>query len=172
MGVEIISTAAIEAQDPGQLMTPAKWIAPITFLLNFLLALLFTFDVFWQDGQLPQGPNSIDRSIPLNSVLMIAVGSLKIKQISNFVAGSLIFAALSAANTALYVASRALFGIARNLDSNSSSLPIRLLSTLATTNDRKVPVHSLIVCLLIFGSWIPSLHLAPSKPQIQYVRSD
>ena len=69
-------------------------------------------------------------------------------------------AVLSAANTALYVASRTLFGLTREL--NPMSKDWRWVSKLSTTtHTRRVPAAALLASGPAF-CWVPLLHLTKS----------
>jgi amino acid transporter len=72
---------------------------------------------------------------------------------------SLIFCVLSAANTALYVSSRTLFGLTRTIDASRSKLH-RVLAKFGTRQPRtKVPAWALLASVLSF-CWLPFIHLS------------
>jgi amino acid transporter len=92
--------------------------------------------------------------------------SANIPTLPGFLNGCLILAILSAANTALYVASRTLFGLTQEIDPNSRWWGwVSKFST--TTHNRRVPAFALVASVLIF-CWVPFLHLTKSY-SYQYV---
>ncbi len=99
-----------------------------------------------------------DSSAPSSSVLVIAVLHANIPTLPGFINGCLILAVLSAANTALYVSSRTLFGLTREIDPDDKYWWwIAKLST--TTPNRKVPAAALFLSAACF-CWVPFLHLS------------
>ncbi|TGJ79230.1 hypothetical protein E0Z10_g9539 [Xylaria hypoxylon] len=69
----------------------------------------------------------------------------------------LVFTALSAALTNLYVASRALYGLATQLRRSEAKF-LAIISFFGETNERGVPVRSVVLSALAF-IWIPFLQL-------------
>ena len=127
IGVEIVAVTALEAKEPRKsLKYPAKLIAWLTTTIYFLSALGFYLNVPWFDPALPAlsgrvmhgttvfSPNT--NSTQTSSVLVIAVLNASIPTLPGFINGCLVMAVLSAANTALYVSSRTLFGLTREID--------------------------------------------------------
>jgi amino acid transporter len=171
IGVEIVAVTALEAKDPrNSLKYPAKSIAWITTIIYFLSALGFYLNVPWFDSSLPAlsgrvmhgttvfAPNT--NTTQTSSVLVIAVLNASIPTLPGFINGCLIMAVLSAANTALYVSSRTLFGLTREIDPDDKLWWwIAKLST--TTPHRKVPAAALFLSTAAF-CWVPFLHLSKS----------
>jgi yeast amino acid transporter len=168
IGVEIVAVTALEAKDPQQsLKYPAKLIAWLTAAMYFFCALGFYLNVSWMDPLLPSvGERITHGSLTIapstnttqtNAIIIIAILNANKPSLPGFLNGCLIMAVLSAANTALYVASRTLFGLTREFDPNTEYLGwISKLST--TTHNRKVPAASLFASAFAF-CWVPLLHL-------------
>lgn len=162
IGVEIVAVTAVEAKEPKKsLRLSARNIAWITGLFYFACVIIFYFNVYWKDPRLPgyhlrdglaSGSNSS------TALIIIAAENAKVEALPSVLTTFLIIAVLSAANTALYVASRTLWGVACDFDSNliDSQNPLkRWFSKLSTTTPRKVPGWALFAsCLFI---WIPIL---------------
>jgi len=171
IGVEIVAVTALEAKNPKQsLKYPAKLIAWLTATIYFFSALGFYLNVRWTDPLLPSLSGRIahgtltvapsTNTTETNAIVVIAVLNANLPTLPGFLNGCLIMAVLSASNTALYVASRTLFGLTREVDPNDNYWWwISKLST--TTHDRKVPAAALFTSVLAF-CWVPFLHLTKS----------
>lgn len=162
LGVDIIAVTAFEARNPKALRFPAKWIAYVAFLLQFFIVLGEVLVVKWNDSSLrPLEQRSVsdsneDPSVP---ILLLGPSEASIRFLPGFLAGCAIFCILSGANTALYVASRTLFGLTREIPSNHHVWLVRALSRLGTTTPRThVPAWALLISAVSF-SWLPFLHL-------------
>ena len=163
--------AALEAKNPKQsLKYPARLIAWITAFIYFLSALGFYLNVRWNDSFLPSLAGRINHgsltiapstnTTQTNSIVIIAVYNAKIPTLPSFLNACLIMAVLSASNTALYVASRTLFGLTREVDSEDKYWGwISNLSS--TTKNRRVPAAALSTSVFAF-CWVPFLHLTKS----------
>ena len=180
VGVEIVSAAAVEGRHPRDLQIPANYITPFTTAVYLLLMLMFAFDAYWRGPDFPpfyenstiytrNTPVADSNSSTVYPVIVVAVQNAHITGLPGFLVGSLVLAAFSAANTALYVASRSLYGITRDLEWHSANWAIRLLAYLGTTNDNMVPHWALLLSAVAFGSWIPALHFARGHPRIEDV---
>ena len=162
MGVEVIAVTAFEARNPKALRFPAKWIAYICFFLEFFLVLGEVLTVHWKDPalhQLDQRDGTADQSQDgYVAIFVLAPLNARIQTLPGFLSGCVIFCVLSCANTALYVASRTLFGLTREIPSNHDFWLMRWLSRLGTTTPRTfVPGWALVVSVLVF-CWLPFLH--------------
>lgn len=187
VGVEIISAAAIEVRTPkNNLPTPANYIAPVTGLIYMLLLLMFCFNVHWQDPGLPPfyGIAAIDRQntlqrkdpeyVPISSstvhpIMVLAVQHAGIETLDDFLMAALIVTAYNTAIVALYVASRTLHGITRDMDFNSEFLVKRWIAYLGVTNCQHVPSVAVLASAATFGSWLPALHFAQARHSISDV---
>ena len=168
IGVEIVVVTTLDATKPQQsLKYPAKLIAWLTAAMYFFYALGFYLNVSWTDLFLPSVPNRIAHgsltiapstdTTQTNAIVVIAVLNANKPDLLGLPNGCLIMAVLSAANTALYVASRTLFGLTREL--NPTSKYWRCVSTLSTTtHTRRVPAAALLASAFAF-CWVPLLHL-------------
>lgn len=171
IGVEIVAVTALEAKNPQQsLKYPAKLIAWLTATMYFFCALGFYLNVRWTDPLLPSVPHRIahgsltiapsTNTTQTNAIVVIAILNANKPDLPGFLNGCLIMAVLSAANTALYVASRTLFGLTRELDPHNRYWGwVSKLST--TTHTRRVPAAALFASALAF-CWVPLLHLTKS----------
>ena len=190
VGIEIVSAAPIEVKQPQKnLPTPSNYIAPVAGLIYLLLLLMMSFDVYWQDPSLPPfyGITLIDRQNTLqrgdpgysvesrsnfSPVLVLVVQHAEIEGLAGFLTATLIFLAYNTAIVALYVASRTLHGITRDINFNSSFLIKRWIAYLSiTTNSHRVPSVALFVSAVVFGSWLPLLHFVRAHPSISDVSS-
>jgi amino acid transporter len=165
-----VAVTALEAHNPTKsLKFPAKYIAYITASIYFFSVILFCLNVSWKDPLLPSlearidhgslvvQPSTNDTSPP--AIVVIAVQNAGISVHPDILNGFLIMVVLSAANTALYVSSRTLFGLTRDLDPESNYWCVRWLSRLGTTTPRKkIPGWALVISALSF-CWVPFLHL-------------
>ena len=157
IGVEIVAVTAVEAKRPKRsLRLPARNIAWITGLFYFACVIVFYFNVSWKDPHLPGYHLRDGKASGSNSstaLVIIAAENAKVKSLPSVLTAFLIMAVLSAANTALYVASRTLWGVACDFDSqliNSPNPLKRWFSMLSTTTPRKVPGWALFVsCFFI-----------------------
>lgn len=191
VGVEIVSAVAVEARHPRDLHNAANYIAPFTTVIYLLLVLMFGFDVYWKNAKLPSfyeirptqnqntryrrdsayTPSSTSNSSIDYPVVVIAALHAGIERLPSFLVGASLFAAVSAANTALYVASRSLYGVTKDLEWNSDNLLERLMSHFGITNDNNVPHWAIVTSAVAFGSWIPALHFAKGHPNVEAVSS-
>lgn len=186
VGIEMITVTAFEASQPSRLKGPAKHIAYIIWAIYLISIGGFIANVEWFNQNLPtffnqslvslddpkvvaQHPHTwVDYSKHTTTVApviaLLQVGSSVLPDIIN---GVLIYSGLSAANTALYVASRTLYGLTRDLSSTDSNIIVRLFSNLNTVSPTtRIPVWSLIVSCLAFSSWLPFIAIK------QYTTSD
>jgi amino acid transporter len=149
----------------------AIFISIISTIAYSLSGTLASFDIPRNDCQLPRlswinvtataecvvSPGS-SPSNTTSAFVAIAQQS-RIPHLADVFNAFLVFTCLSCANTNLYVASRALFGLTSRLDGGSGQ-PwfLRLLAWFGRTNHRKVPMRAMIFSALAF-CWIPFLQL-------------
>ncbi|GAB7347545.1 hypothetical protein MBLNU459_g4436t2 [Dothideomycetes sp. NU459] len=199
VGVETIAVSAYEAKSREHLRMPVKYIAWIISFVYLLSAFGFVANVNWCDPLLPSlydqkssasvscpspspAPKSrrssdgfstnTPSSQPL-SPIVIALQENGYELGADIITGFLIFVVLSAANSGLYVASRALFGLTREIKADSS-LPKRIVRRLGFVTRGKrvrfgknreivvfgqIPAPALFCSALIF-CWIPFIHLS------------
>lgn len=173
LGVEIVTVTAFEARNPRKdLRFPSKYIAYIIFFLFLVCGLGEALNVDWNNPNLPSlNPRSatpvgnltkshVDKS---PSVLIISAQSTNAKGLAGFLNACLIFTCLSAATTSLYVSSRTLYGLTRELQEDCS-WPLSWCAKLGTIHPKtSVPVRALLVSALAF-IWLPFLHLQRGYP--------
>ena len=155
----MIAITAFEARDLRSLRIPSQLIAYFVVAIYFLLAIGEFLNVKWVDTPLPEiyGINgtSVETSRS-HAVFVIAAVAAGYKRWPGLLNGFMIFSALSASNSSLYVASRALYGMTRTIS------PWGWASFLKNLGDvwhrTGVPMVALFVSFLAF-LWLPFLQL-------------
>ncbi|KAL1979980.1 hypothetical protein VTN96DRAFT_4845 [Rasamsonia emersonii] len=164
-GVEIIALTAFEARDAAAIRWPSRWIAYVVVVLYLLCTVGEALNVCWKDTNLPYiysgAGNSTTASPPLNppsnSMVIIAAWKSGNQNFAGFLNACLIFSALSASNTSLYVGSRTLYGITREMpDTNWFNRRIKRLSLVVKGTG--VPAAALLFSAVSFF-WLPFLQL-------------
>ncbi|KAF2089024.1 hypothetical protein K490DRAFT_64235 [Saccharata proteae CBS 121410] len=187
IGVEAITVTAYEALNPRELKGPAKNIAWIVTVIYAFSVLGSVLDVQWTNGYLPryydQGPRSGNNITCLNyhinrgtdssgttssesgspsnathSIPVIAIDQAGISGYGSVVNGFLLYCALSTANSALFVASRTLYGLGQRLNDKSESRIVRSIARFGKVNEFGVP-HYAILASMVFA-WVPLLSLS------------
>ncbi|KAH7239434.1 amino acid permease-domain-containing protein [Fusarium tricinctum] len=98
-------------------------------------------------------PDPNKRGFTYSPFIIIAQDS-KIDNLDNVFNAFIVFTALTCANTNLYVASRTLFGITRNI--RSREYVPRLLSWFGVTDRNRVPLRAMAISAVAF-CWVPFL---------------
>lgn len=180
---------AFEAKNPTDLKFPAKNLAWTMTVIYILTTLVFVLNVKWNDARLPSfynqglanstggltsravvtgsmqdngGNTTVTmQALRTHSAPVIAVINAQINFLPGILNACFIYSDLSAANTALYVASRALFGLTRDIriEDNSGRI-IRAIAKMATVESR---TESPWWALLSSGSilfWLPFINLS------------
>lgn len=98
-------------------------------------------------------PDPKQRGFTYSPFIIIAQDS-KIDNLDNVFNAFIVFTALTCANTNLYVASRTLFGITRNI--RSREYVPRLLSWFGVTDRNRVPLRAMAISAVAF-CWVPFL---------------
>ena len=163
LGVEMISVTAYEARDLRSLRWPSRTIAYFVLFLYFLCALGEVLNVDWQNSALPEIYGGVNEASamavtasPSRAIVVIAALQSGYRRIPGFLNGCMIFSAVSAANTALYTASRTLYGMTRTINPYQW---FRMLKQLGTVSRRSgVPMWALFASWLAF-LWLPFLQL-------------
>jgi amino acid transporter len=167
IGIEAVAVTAFEAA-PESLRRPSKIIAYFASILYLVCMLSQTFNVSWKHPDLPEiysgigevnkrAENSTD-PLPMTTILaVIAVREWKKLPLAGFLNGAIIFSVLSASNTALYIASRTLYGMAFRMDDRGLARRLRHFSKIDRTTG--VPLPALITSWISF-IWVPFLSLA------------
>ncbi len=188
IGVELITVTAFEASRPGSLKGPAKYIAYIILAIYLISIGGFVANIEWFNQNLPQffgqalvdsndpdflghtlftwnHPSSRSSAAPVVAILQVGVAALP-----GVLTGFLVYSGLSAANTALYVASRTLYGLTRDLNQMDNSIIVRFFAKLNTVSPTtRIPVWSLVVSWLIFAGWLPFVHLKSGYTQHEVI---
>ena len=188
LGVEIVAVTAVEAKTPHISLRPAaRHIAWITTLMYIASIISYYFNVEWCDPRLPiyqtRAPNPfhcLPANLPItgnhntSSIVIIATNTANQNTLSDALNYFLILAVLSAANTALYVSSRTLWGLACHLDpqlSRSTNRFWRILALLSTTTPiGRVPGWALLVSSVTFWWLLPYLLLSTNTTTSTNVR--
>ncbi|KAL9103249.1 MAG: hypothetical protein Q9163_001700 [Psora crenata] len=163
LGVETMTVTAYEAKDLRSIRRPSQIIAYFILALYFFCAIGELLNVGWTNGALPKkylNPNLVTRGndgqIGSGAIIVVAAFQSGHKKLAGLLNGCIIFSALSAANSSLYIASRILYGMTREIDSRS---PIAILKGLSSVwNKTGVPVRALWVSFIAF-IWLPFLQL-------------
>lgn len=155
----------------------AIWVAPIVGSIYVLGALLISFDVKWDDPLLPrlswlapQVAQNVDKTSSStigksDSAFVIAASNTIMagaRKLADFITVCILFTAVSTANTTLYVASRTLFSLTKDIqDTDDSPRIYKILAFFGKTNRRKVPMRA-VVASTVF-CWVPFLYLSDSN---------
>lgn len=177
IGVEIVAASSLEARPPqnnkaGQLISAtvrrtAIWVAPFTAILYILSSLLTTFAISYDDCALPRLgwiTSSCEPGKSSSAFVSIAQSS-GIQALGRSFNVFLVVTALTCANTNLYVASRTLFGLTRELEGGPDQtnwVEWALAYLNQTSTKYKVPYRAVIFSAVAFG-WVPFLQLAPGS---------
>lgn len=167
LGIESLTVTAYEARDLRSIRIPSQVIAYVILALYLFCAIGEFLNVEWKNSGLPSkyiNPNNRDSKdagthntrIGAGAIIVVAAFETGHKKIAGLLNGSIIFSALSAANSALYVASRVLYGMTRSIDPRSPFAIFRGLGSV--WNRTGVPVRALWISFLGF-CWLPFLRL-------------
>jgi yeast amino acid transporter len=173
IGVELLTTTAFEARDPKEMKFPASNVGWFSLVLYALSTGSFVANVSWQDQQLPKlfkqalvKPDSVifppfpDDWPQTHAAPLIALLRQNQRTLPAIVNGCLIYSGVSCANTALYVASRQLYGLARSIkvDRGSSRFARIFVSLSAVHPKWQTPWMSIFVSGLVLV-WLPFIKL-------------
>lgn len=148
----------------------AIWVSIIAGVIYVLGALLISFDLHWEDSSLPRlswlGPGpTISNNQYYSSAFVISAKNSAIpghQRLADFISVCILFTQLTAANTTLYVASRTLFGLTKDIHTDKNSPWItKFLAFFGKTNHRKVPMRALAASCCF--CWVPFLYLNDSN---------
>jgi yeast amino acid transporter len=163
---------AFEARDAKNLRWPSRTVPYVVVILYFMCAIGEALNVHWNDDRLPVIYNGVGNSTqqtvapskpPSDSVVILAIWDAGHSTIAAFINGCLIFSALSAGNTALYVASRTLFGWTKELEvSTRQNWFVNRIKFMAKTY-HTVPAPAIGITAISFF-WMPYLQLAKGYP--------
>jgi yeast amino acid transporter len=156
---------AFEAMNASALRFPSRTIPYFIFILYLMCTIGEILNIQWTDNHLQSlyggVANSTTSQFPHNprSVNMIINISYKAgyRGFTSFLNSCFIFSVLSASNTALYVSSRTIYGIVREMpDTNSLNRKIRWISRVPPNTG--VPAAAIAVSAISFV-WLPFLQL-------------
>ena len=181
LGIELVTMTAFEATLPvaNSLRWPARNIAWIVTSIYLVTTCVFVINVYWRDPKLPQFFNqgisglvggattrcaaehntTIAEETPKFSAAVIAVNDAGLS--GGILIACFIYSTLSAANTGLFTASRAVYGLARDIRIEASS-PwwLRMLAAPASVEPRtQSPWWAISISVLLL-CWLPFIHLA------------
>lgn len=159
LGVESITTTAFEAANRNALRIPSRYVAYLITLLYFLSALGEAHSVSWKNESLPglrlRSTNPTTHQPDSHAVIVLAAQSQGDTKWAAFFTGCMIFFCLSAANTALYISSRTLYGLTRSIGIGERQWYLKWLSMLGTTTPvTRVPGWALLLSAVAF-CWLP-----------------
>ncbi|KAI0114530.1 amino acid permease/ SLC12A domain-containing protein [Nemania sp. FL0031] len=176
VGVEIVAACALEAKPPVANATPSKKVDPRTkmslktrfSIIYFSLiigavytvsGLMATLNVRHDACDLPRLSwlNQRERCGTSSSVFVLAAEYHNKKALASTFNLFLVFTALTCAQTNLYVASRALYGLATQLRRSEPKF-LNIVSFFGETNGQGVPVRAVVLSSLAF-IWTPFLQL-------------
>lgn len=164
LGVEVTAVSAFEARDLRSLRIPSQTIAYFIFLLYLFCAIGEFLNVDWNNPDLPPLYGGINREagtsvIPSprsRAITVIATIQAGYKALPGFLNGCIIFSALSASNTSLYIASRTLYGMTRNVSPWQWFSWLKPIGTV--WHKSGVPMLALLLSAISFF-WLPFLQL-------------
>ena len=160
----MIAVSAFEARDLRSLRVPSQIIAYFIIFIYLLLAIGEFLNVEWVDSALPPIYGGINEDsvktvgIPSRSkaVFVIAAVQAGYKNIPGLLNGFMIFSALSASNSSLYIASRSLYGMTRTINPWKWFSFMKVLGSV--WHKTGVPMWALFVSFIAF-LWLPFLQL-------------
>jgi yeast amino acid transporter len=155
---------------------PAKNIAYFTLIFYVLNIGGFIANIEWFNQNLPQffsqplvslqtpnlghTPWFPQTGLRSSAAPIIATLQVGMKTLPAVLTGLLMYSGLSAANASLYVASRTLYGLTRDLAYDDERFLVRMAAKLNVISPRtRVPLWSLLVSVLAFSSWLPFIKI-------------
>jgi len=173
--VEIVAASALEARVPVEKDSEHKgavgktvrftaiWISPVAGMLYVLAGILVSLNIHWDDPSLARMPwIPTDKNSTSDSAFIIVADAAGVPGLAGTLNVFLLATALTCANTNMYVASRTLFALTRDLSGGPEQpFYVRCVAYLGKTNRRKVPMRALIFSC--FFGWVPFLFLSPSN---------
>lgn len=190
VGIELVTVTAFEAKNPSDLRWPAKNIAYIILIIYAVTIGGISANVEWFDKNLPEFysqplistigmTNSTLGHTPIIDQTKPPLGTSFAPLIATLEAGSsyiqvttvllafLVYSALSCANANLYVASRTLYGLTRDLDLASDNWFESLFANLnIVTVKWRVPLWSIIASIALVSSWLPFVKLGLGQQDV------
>lgn len=170
-GIESTTMAAFEARSVKDIAWASSSVHWITFLLYLFFGISIMLTVHWKDASLPpiysrttSNTTTSDNACGSSSIAVIVAlcnsnpsHAYKQTNLAGFANGCLLYSVLSAGNTALYMASRTLYGLASSPRLLEHGYNGGFIHSLGTTHPRTgVPVYAVVFSWLIF-CWVPIL---------------
>jgi len=152
---------AYEARDAKSLKLPSQIIAYFIMLLYILVSIAGMLNINWRDTHLPligistsNGTATADKTPPQSSNMAVLVmWNAGFEVFAGFINACLIFSLVSVSNTSMYVASRTLYGMTREIQGdNIVATILRSFSIVAPKTG--VPAAALMVSAFSFA-WMP-----------------
>jgi amino acid transporter len=122
----------------------------------------FYLNVSWENAMLPSMlKRATGGTTTGSSILIIAAKESGIPYLAGFFNAALMMTVFSSANTALYVASRTLYGLARDFEVGQQGTTWRkwIAAFGKTSHVNKVPIGAVLASFILFF-WLPALHVA------------
>ena len=160
-----MAVTAFEAKYSTSLKWPSRITAYVVFVLYFICTLAEILTVRWTDEHLPpiySGVGNSNSTVPPEhpnsyNLAVVATFAAGWKPMAGILNGCFIFSVLSASNTSLYVSSRTLYGLAREIpDTNWVGRRLNKLS--GVVRQTGVPAAALLFSAISFF-WLPFLQL-------------
>ena len=158
-----MAVTAFEASNTRSLRGPSRAIAWVIFAL-YAFTLISELLVFsWMDPTLPaiygnsnttQVPNAVNAG--KTAMAVVAAERTGHPLLASFLNGCYIYSCLSASNSALYVASRTLYGLARDTPEQPNGFSHFFKKFEQTTTRTRVPALALVASAAAFF-WLPFL---------------
>jgi amino acid transporter len=163
LGVEIVAVTAFEARRMRSLRLPSQTISYTVTFLYSIVTIGEALNVDWLNKNLPviygsyhQQPPPITDP-PSSSLPIVSTWQSGHRRLAGAINGFLIFSVLSASNTALYVASRTLYGMTREIPkTNIVGRSLRKLGLVV--HKTRVPAAALVMSAIAF-IWLPFVQL-------------
>jgi yeast amino acid transporter len=178
----MVSVTAFEAKDRSSLRNPARFAAYGISGLYFVCFLLETVVVPWYNKHLPSlQERAATQDCPNDpwptgqgfyAIVVIAARQYCSISAGWFFNACIIYFCVSASNTALYVASRTIFGLTREIDRlENPSWYLKVFAYLGvTTPFAQVPHWALLVSAIAF-CWLPALQYTSSDVRTFWISS-
>lgn len=189
IGVEIVAVTAFEAKSREDLREPSRWIAWVMVATYLFCAIGGALAVEWNNEHLPElvpDPSTVaQRAVPgeippqkkgcqeYYPLIMIAAFQYGSKAAAWYFNACIVYFCISASNTALYVASRTLYGLMREEEPRDFyGLPWTqkiiqspwLLGRVSSR--RRVPLWSLLASAVAF-LWLIALRATATSSAIE-----
>jgi amino acid transporter len=197
IGIELVTVTAAEARTNSHLKLPAKNIAYIICAIYLISLGGVAASVEWFNPNLPQFLSQDLVNITINAELDIyqlipllghipyswvvlpnlhnitaapAVAAMEAgsSRLPGILIAFIMYSGIITVNTALYVSSRTLYGLTKELGRDNNNIFYRSfakLNTVAPTT--RTPYWALGMSCLIFASWLPFVHLRSNFSELE-----